>query len=104
MEILITSITLIIIAILGNVLSSQFDPLEWIKNRLGIGTKREIYSKYFIIDTIIYTFWKLLNCNSCLSYWITVIYFLPSLEGFYLGLISYTISHWLYNKVFTTQL
>lgn len=97
-------IILILISIASNIIANQIDPLEWIKNKMGLGQTRELKSGYFFIDTIIYTIWKLLNCNSCISYWITVLYFLPGLEGFYLGLISYAFSSWLYNNVFTTKI
>lgn len=98
------TLILFLISIAANILTNQFDPLEWIKKKIGLGIEREVYSKYFVIDMIIYTIWKLLNCPGCISYWITVLWFLPGIEGIYLGLISYTLSTWLYNNIFTTKI
>lgn len=96
-------LTLVIIAIISNIIANQIDPLEWIKNKLGIGYKREIYSRYKFIDLILYTIHKLINCNSCLSFWITIIYYW-SIEGIFYGFISYALSALFYNYVFSTKI
>jgi len=99
-----TLFILILISIASNILANDIDPLQWIKNKLGVGPRRELKSDYFIVDTIAYSIWKLLNCNSCLAYWITFVFFLPALDGLYLGLISYALSAWLYKSVFSTSI
>lgn len=101
---MITFVTLIVISVTSNIIINQIDPLEWIKDKLGLGIVRKTFSKIKFIDIIIYSIHKILNCVGCLSYWISVVYFLPSLEGFYLGLISYALSTWMYNNIFTTRL
>ena len=95
---------LIIISMVSNIITEHLDPLIYIKDKMGLGRIRKLKSDYGFIDMILFTIWKLLNCSLCISYWLTVIYFLPSYEGFYLGFITYGITMFLYNKLFTTSL
>ena len=97
-------ITILIIAIAANIITNQIDPLNWIKDKMGIGSVRRLKSKYTLIDLIIYIIWKVMNCSPCLSYWITGIYFLPTYEGFILGILTYGLATWIYNNVFSTKI
>ena len=101
MEILIV---ILIISAAANIISHQIDPLNYLKERWGLGSVRRLKSKYKLIDLIIYTIHKVMNCVGCLSYWITVIYFLPTYEGFIWGLLTYGVSTWIYNNIFTTKI
>lgn len=96
-------ITLLVIAIFSNIFNHQIDPINYLKEKIGLGYKRKVFSQIKFIDLIIYTIHKIFNCSPCLSYWITILYY-QSLEGLWLGLITYTISTWLYNNVFTTKI
>ena len=100
-------IILTIIAIISNVIVIDLDPLTWLKDKLGLGTTRKLKSEYKFIDIIFYTIWKLLNCSSCLSYWITVAFFYfigGSLIGLFIGFLTYGISAWLYNYIFIAKI
>lgn len=100
---MIEIITLIVISIFSNIFVHQVDPINWIKEKIGLGYKRKVFSKFKLIDLFIYTIWKILNCPGCLSFWITIGYY-QNIDSIWLGLISYTISTWLYNYIFTTKI
>lgn len=98
-----TFITLLVIALFSNIFTHQVDPINWIKDKLGLGQVRKVFSQYKFIDLIIYTIWKLLSCVGCNSYWITIGYY-QNIDGLWLGLITYGLSTWIYNNVFTTKI
>lgn len=98
---------IIIIALASNIVVSQIDPLNYLKEKLGLGPVRKIRSWNKYIDIFIYSIWKLLNCPGCVAYWTTVLYYylmLDSLGGFYIGVLSYGLAHWLYNNLFVTKI
>ena len=99
-------ITLLIISISANLFARYIDPLQWIKQKMGLSTQRLLRSKIKVIDILIYTIWKLLNCVGCIAYWTTVIWFYynGTFDGFYLGVISYAMAVYIENNILITRL
>lgn len=95
-------LALIIISVFSLVLTEEV--LPGFKNRIGLGNRRMVRSKYRLVDFIIYTIWKLMNCAPCLSYHLTWIIFLSlgSYLGFLVGFLSFLITKFLYLKVWGT--
>lgn len=96
---IITILTLIIISCISVIFVNQIVPLEYIKDKIGIGHNRRLLkSNYLLIDWFIFTIWKLSNCPGCVAYWLTLIYF-QNIEALYLGAVSYIISTLIYQQI-----
>lgn len=96
-----TILILIIISVFSLVMVDEFEPLLYLKDKIGLGSKRKLKSKYLFIDSIIYTIWKIMNCAPCFSYHSTWIIFLilGSNWGFIFGFLTYLITKYLYLKL-----
>lgn len=94
-------ILLTIISVFSLVFTEEFEPLLKLKDKMGLGSRRLLKSKYLLVDFNIYVLWKLMNCAPCLSYHLTWFLFLVfgSCWGFLFGFITYLITKWLYLKI-----
>lgn len=103
---MITILILMFISIISLIIVEDFEPLINLKNKLGLGFKRKIKSKYKFIDIILSIFHKLLNCAPCLSYHLTWLFFLiiGSYIGFIIGIFTYVITKLLYKYLWTTSI
>jgi len=92
---------LVCISVCSLIIVDDLEPFIKFRNRIGLGPKRLLRSKYKIVDLIIYTIWKVTNCAPCLSYHLTWILFVSfgSWWGFLFGFITYLISKFLYLKI-----
>jgi len=99
-------LTILLISMASNIFVSQIDPFEYIKEKMGLGPIRKLKSGLRFLDLIFYSIHKLLNCVGCVSYWATVGLYLywGSYDGFIIGLLSYGVSTWIYNNIFTTKI
>lgn len=89
------------------VIVNYFEPLQQIKDRVGLGRKRQLKSDRNIIDYIIYIVWKVLNCPNCMSYhifWISYLISYSSLFGIILGVFCYFITHIIKEKIMYVRL
>jgi hypothetical protein len=95
---------LIILSVFSLVIVDELEPFLKYKDRIGMGRKRLLRSKYYVIDSIIYIIWKVINCSPCFSYHLTWVVFLclGSWLGFLLGFITFLITKILYLKVWNT--
>jgi hypothetical protein len=85
----------------------EFEPIQYLKNKSGLGRKRRLKSDRKIIDIIIYTIHKILNCSACCSYhifWISYLIYYHSLFGMILGIICYFLTFIFKEKIFTIRL
>jgi hypothetical protein len=83
------------------------EPFIYIKNKLGLGYKRKLYSDIKIINLLIYTIWKVLNCPMCLSYhlfWISYLIYYQSPFGIILGVVCYFLTFIIKEKILTIKL
>jgi fatty acid desaturase len=102
-----TLIILIIISTISNIITYDLEPWVYFKNKIGLGHKRTLRSGWKLIDIFLYLIHHLMSCSSCISYWLTISYFYifcNSLEGIYLGFLTYIITIFLYKKLHTTSL
>lgn len=92
-------LTLLSIVAFSIVFASHVQPLQYFKDKLGLLPNSKLYSQYILINIIIKTFRKLLNCSGCISFWTTLIVLNPSLLSFKLGLIIYCVTLFLETKI-----
>ena len=93
-------IMLLLSSLWGIVVTEEFIPLQQLKDMIGLGLKRKLYSKYMVIDYIIFLLWKVSGCPMCASYWIFSITYLclfGSFIGFIFGVISYFLTFFIKN-------
>jgi hypothetical protein len=89
------------------IIVDYFEPFDFLKKRIGLGRVRKIKSDRPIIDALIYTIHKILNCSFCLSYhifWISYLIYFGSPLGLILGVFCYFITHIIKNKIMTITL
>lgn len=88
-------------------LIDYLEPLKYVKNKLGLGSKRKLVSDRIFVDYFIYTIWKILNCPMCLSYhifWITYLIYYGSLLGIILGVVCYFLTFIIKEKIMYIKL
>jgi len=79
----------------GIVIVEEFIPLQQLKDKLGLGQQRKLYSQYIIIDYIIFIIWKVIGCPMCMSYhlfWISYLIIFGSFFGLILGVLPYFLT------------
>jgi hypothetical protein len=59
----------------GNIIASQITPIEYVKNMMGIGQNRKLYSTLRVMDNIIYFIHKLINCSLCIGFHLTWLHY-----------------------------
>jgi hypothetical protein len=91
---------LLISIICGSIIfSSHIEPLQVIKQKLGLLPYSKTYSEYTIINIILKGLRHITNCPSCISHWTTFILLNPSLYSFQMGLIIYIITYLIDKKI-----
>jgi hypothetical protein len=98
---------LLICSLAALVAVEYFEPFTYIKNKIGLGSKRKLSSDIFLIDILIYSIWKVCNCSSCCSYhiyWISYLIMYGSLYGMIIGVISYFLTFIIKEKIMTINL
>ena len=89
------------------VLVDYFEPIQYFKLKFGLSQKRLLKSDRRIVDILIYTIWKILNCPSCMSYhlyWISSLVFYGNIYGIFYGILCYFITFIIKEKIMYIKL
>lgn len=95
----------ILCSLWGIIVVDEFQPFQQIKEKIGLGTKRKLFSGYIVVDYIIFLIYKVINCPMCLSYhffWITYLIVYGSVLGIFLGAISYFLTFYIKKTLLIT--
>ena len=82
----------------GIILAEEFQPLQDLKESLGVGMTRRMYSERLVIDYLIWFIWKMSSCPMCMSYhicWIAFLVILANPIGLIFGVASYFLTFFL---------
>lgn len=84
-----------------------FEPFKKLKKKIGLDEERKLKSDIPLVDAIIYTIWKVINCSACFSshlFWISYLIINGSLFGFILCPLVFFITFLIKEHILTIRL
>ena len=89
----------------GIVIVDEFQPFIQLKEFIGLGKRRRLFSGHIVLDYVFYLIWKVINCPMCMSYhifWISYLIIYGSVLGIIFGVISYFLTFYITKTLLIT--